>query len=316
MIEVRSSGKVRQKSAVHGLGWQIIRHWQLLFMTFPALIYLFLFQYKPMYGIIIAFKDYSFKKGIWGSPWCGFENFNQLFNSYWFPIILKNTLSISLLTLVISFPMPIILALMVNEMSNQRLKKIFQTVSYAPHFISTIVVCGMVILFLSPTSGIINRLIELFGLEPISFMQQPGMFKWVYVISGIWQGTGWGAIIYFAALSGVDQSLLEAADMDGASRMQKIIHINLPVLIPTILVLFILQCGSILGLGYEKVYALQNPTNLSGSEVISTYVYKVGLVDKNFGFSTAAGLFNSVINCTVLVAANAISKRVAHTSLW
>ena len=147
-------------------------------------------------------------------------------------------------------------------------------------------------------------------------MQQPGMFKWIYVISGIWQGTGWGAIIYFAALSGVDQSLLEAADMDGASRMQKIIHINLPVLVPTILVLFILQCGSILGLGYEKVYALQNPTNLSGSEVISTYVYKIGLVDKNFGFSTAAGLFNSVINCTVLAAANAISKRVAHTSLW
>ncbi len=308
--------KAQALSGSRGLLKQIVRHWQLLLMTLPALLYLILFQYKPMYGIIIAFKDYSFKKGILGSPWCGFDNFTQLFSSYWFPIILKNTLSISLLSLVVGFPMPIILALMVNEMQNQRLKKFFQTVSYAPHFISTVVVCGMVILFLSPTSGIINKGLNLFGIESISFMQQPGMFKWVYVISGLWQGTGWGAIIYFAALSGVDQSLLEAAEMDGASRMQKIIHINLPVLVPTILVLFILQCGSLLSVGYEKIYALQNPTNLSGSEVISTYVYKSGLVDKNFGFSTAAGLFNSVINCTILIAANALSKKAAHTSLW
>lgn len=299
-----------------GLLWQIRRHWQLLVMTVPALTYLFLFAYKPMYGIIIAFKNYSLKKGIMGSPWNGLKNFERLFNSYWFPIILENTLSISLLSLVLSFPMPILLALMVNEIRKEPIKRTFQTVSYAPHFISTIVMCGMVILFTNPSSGLINKLIVFLGGEPIAFMQKAPMFKWVYVLSGIWQGTGWSAIIYFAALSGVDQSLLEAADIDGASRLQKIIYINFPVLVPTMLTLFILQCGQLLNVGYEKVYALQNPTNLTGSEVISTYVYKVGLVDKDFAFSTATGLFNSVVNCVVLILANTITRRLAHTSLW
>lgn len=299
------------------LAWRKRRpRYQLYLMVLPALAYLLIFAYKPMYGIIIAFKDYSFAKGILGSEWVGFEHFTRLFNSYWFPVILKNTLTISLLSLLVSFPVPILLALMVNEIGNKRVKSVFQTISYAPHFISTIVVCGMVILFLNPSSGIINKLITLFGHEAVYFMQKPQMFKWIYVISGIWQGAGWSAIIYYAALSGVDSSLLEAAEIDGASRVQIIWYINLPVLIPTILILFILQCGSLMSVGYEKVYALQNNANISGSEVISTYVYKVGLERSEFSFSTATGVFNSVVNSTILLAANALSRRATKVSLW
>lgn len=290
--------------------------WQLYAMVLPAILFLLIFAYKPMYGVIIAFKNYTFSRGILGSEWVGFANFNRLFSSYWFPIILKNTLTISLLSLLIGFPMPILLALMANEIGNKRVKSVFQTVSYAPHFISTIVVCGMVILFLNPSSGIINKFIGLFGAEPIYFIQKPDMFKWIYVLSGVWQGTGWGAIIYIAALSSVDKELLEAADIDGASRFQKIIHINLPVLVPTIVILFILQCGSLMNVGHEKVFALQNSANINGSEVISTYVYKVGLVKNEFSFSTATGLFNSVINSAILILANTLSKKVTSTSLW
>lgn len=290
--------------------------WQLYLMTLPALVYLLLFAYKPMYGVIIAFKDYSFRRGILGSSWVGFANFGRLFNSYWFPIILQNTLSISILSLAVGFPMPIFLALMANEIGNKRVKSAFQTISYAPHFISTIVVCGMIILFLNPTSGVVNKALNFLGKESVFFIQKPHMFKWIYVVSGIWQGTGWGAIIYFAALSGVDSELLEAADIDGASRLQKIWHINLPVLIPTIVILFILQCGSLMSVGYEKVFALQNNANINGSEVISTYVYKVGLIKSEFSFSTATGLFNSAVNSVILILANTLSKKLASVSLW
>ncbi len=293
-----------------------VNHWPLYVMLLPALLYIILFAYKPMYGILIAFKNYSLKKGILGSPWVGLKNFDRLFSSFWLPIILKNTVMISVLSLLLGFPAPVILALMVNEIRSEKVKRLFQTVSYAPHFISTVVICGMIILFLSPSSGIINKGIIAFGGEPVFFMQKPEMFKWIYVLSGIWQSTGWGAIIYFAALSGVDRNLLEAAEIDGASRLQRNIHINLPVLVPTIVVLFILRCGAILSVGYEKVYLLQNSTNINGSEVISTYVYKVGLQQSDFSFSTAAGLFNSIVNSALLVTCNAISRRTAHVGLW
>ncbi|MDD6884681.1 MAG: ABC transporter permease subunit [Eubacteriales bacterium] len=299
-----------------GIGRKALERWQLYLMILPALTYLIIFAYKPMYGVLIAFKQYYMKKGVWGSPWVGFDNFERLFNSYWFPIILKNTLTLSLLSLVIGFPVPVLLALMVNEVENTFLKKTFQTVSYAPHFISTVVVCGMVTLFLSPTSGIINQFIAALGGEKVAFLQQPKMFKWIYVISGLWQSSGWSAVIYFAALSGVDKQLLEAAEIDGANRLQRVVHINLPVLVPTIVVLFILQCGSLLNVGYEKTYLLQNDTNLTGAEIISTYVYKMGLEKSDFSFSTATGLFNSVVNCAILITMNALSKKVAKTSLW
>ena len=292
------------------------KNWQLYIMCLPAVIYFLIFAYKPMYGIIIAFKNYSMRKGIMGSPWIGFGNFEGLFSSYWFPIILKNTLTLSGLTLILGFPIPILLALILNEVQNSRFRKGFQTISYAPHFISTVVLCGMLTLFLSPSSGVINRFITMLGGEHINFLQEPSMFKWVYVLSGVWQEMGWGSIIYFATLSGVDKALIEAADIDGASRLQKIWYINLPVLVPTILILLILNCGSLLSVGYEKVFLLQNPTNLSASEVISTFVYKSGLEKSDFSFGAAADLFNSVVNTIVLVLANTISKQTTKTSLF
>ena len=291
-------------------------HWQLWLMMIPAIVYMILFVYKPMGGVLIAFQDYSLKRGIWGSEWVGFENFNRLFKSYWFPIILKNTLTLSLLSLLLSFPAPIILALAANEIRSERRKRTFQTVSYAPHFISTVVVCGMITVFLSPESGVINFLLQAVGIDPVAFLAKPNAFKWVYVLSGIWQTVGWSAIIYIAALSGVDKNLLEAAEIDGANRIQRIRYVNLPVLVPTIVIMFILRCGSILSVGYEKVYLLQNTANLSASEVISTYVYKVGLEKADFGFSTAVNLFNNVINCIVLILSNKISKKVSGSSLF
>jgi len=291
-------------------------HWQLWLMMVPAIVYMLLFVYKPMGGVLIAFQDYSLKKGIWGSEWVGFDNFTRLFKSYWFPIILKNTLTISLLSLILSFPAPIILALAANEIRSEKRKRLFQTVSYAPHFISTVVVCGMITVFLSPESGVINFLLKAIGGEAYAFLAKPNAFKWVYVISGIWQTIGWSAIIYIAALSGVDKNLLEAAEIDGANRIQRIRYVNLPVLVPTIVIMFILRCGSILSVGYEKVYLLQNTANLSASEVISTYVYKMGLEKADFGFSTAVNLFNNVINCIVLILSNKISKKVSGSSLF
>lgn len=309
MVKGKRKGKA-------GVLRRIGRCWQLYVLMLPALVYIVLFAYKPMYGILIAFKDFSMKKGILASPWVGFKNFERLFSSYWFPIILKNTLTISLLSLVIGFPIPIILALLLNEVRSNKFRSMVQTFSYAPHFISMVVMCGMVAMFLSPTTGVVNKLLNVLGMESVFFMQEAGLFKWVYVLSGIWQGAGWSSVIYYAALSGVDKSLLEAADMDGATRLQKIWHVNLPVILPTILVMLILQCGSLLSVGYEKAYLLQTSSNLTGSEIISTYVYKVGLVQSDFSFSTAAGLFNTVVNCIILISANQLSKKVAKTGLF
>ena len=299
--------------------WKIckimIARWQVYLMILPAVLILYLFSYRPMYGIVIAFKNYAFNLGINGSPWVGLANFVELFNSYWFPIILKNTLTISLISLVIGFPIPIIFALMLNEVGNKKIKQTVQTISYAPHFISTVVVCGIVILFVNPDIGIVNRAIVALGGESKPYIAMPQMVKWLYVISGIWQGTGWSSIIYFAALSGVDLNLLEASEIDGANRIQRIWYINLPVLVPTIMIMLILQCGSLLNVGYEKVYALQNAQNIMGSEVISTYVYKSGLVNSDFSFSTATGLFNSIVNSLILITANSISKKITESSL-
>lgn len=290
--------------------------WQLYVMVLPALIYILIFAYRPMYGIVIAFKDFKLRAGVMGSAWVGVKHFQRLFGSYWFPIIIRNTLTLSTLSLAVGFPIPIMLAILMNEVSGEGVRRVFQTISYAPHFITTVVLCGMVALFLSQSNGIVNKLIVGLGGQRVSFMQDAVYFKWIYVISGIWQGMGWNSIIYFASLSGLDKSNLEAAEIDGASRLQKIWHINLPHLLPTITILLILQCGSLLSVGYEKVYLLQTSPNLSGSEVISTYVYKVGLEQADFSFSTAVGLFNSVCNATILLLANFISKAASQTSLF
>lgn len=303
--------RIRKRALVKAL-----HNWQLYLMILPALLYLILFAYKPMYGIQIAFRNFSFKGGITGSPWVGFAQFERLFKSYWFPIILKNTLTISFLNIIVNFPLPIIFALMANELKNEKVKRTIQTVSYAPHFISMVVLCGMFILFLSPTSGIVNKFIEMFGGEAIAFMSKPDLFKWIYVLIGVWAGTGWSAIIYFAALSGVDKALLEAAEIDGASRLQRIWYINLPCIIPTIVIQLILACGRVMSLGQEKTLLLQNNMNLNASEIISTYVYKSGLQQFQYSFSTAAGLFNSVCNCIILITVNQITKKLTDESLW
>jgi len=305
-----------KKKSTKKLIQRICSRWQLYLMALPAIVAILVFSYKPMYGIIIAFKDFDLSLGYWRSSWCGLENFRRLFSSYWFPIVIKNTLTLSLLNLAIGFPIPIILALLVNEIKNEKVKRTFQTVSYAPHFISTVVLCGMVTLFTSKSHGIINILIEKLGGEAISFMSKKEMFKWVYTLSGVWQSSGWGAIIYFAALAGVDQSLLDAASVDGASRFQKIRYINFPVLVPTIMIMLILQCGKMLNVGYEKALLLQNDLNIMSSEIISTYVYKIGLVNFDYSFSTAAGLFNSVVNSIILILANKLSRKMTNSGLW
>ncbi|MGI6652882.1 MAG: ABC transporter permease [Christensenellales bacterium] len=300
--------------------WKHIRKWlacwQLYVMVLPALLYLILFAYRPMYGIQIAFKDYKMRAGVAGSAWVGFSNFRRLFSSYWFPVIIQNTLTLSVLSILIGFPMPIILALLVNEVGETKAQKTFQTISYAPHFITTVVLCGMITLFLSPSNGIINKAIEALGGTRVNFMQSAVAFKWIYVLSGVWQGMGWSSIIYVASLSGIDKSQIEAAEIDGASRFQKILHVSLPHIFPTIAILFILQCGTLLSVGYEKVYLLQTSPNLAGSEIVSTYVYKMGLEKSDFSFSTAVGLFNSVCNSLILIFANTLSKRVTEYSLF
>ncbi|MGG3308938.1 ABC transporter permease subunit [Paenibacillus sp. FSL W8-0187] len=295
---------------------RMIRNWELYLFIAPAFLYFVIFHYGPMYGIQIAFKNFIPTLGITGSPWVGFDHFERFFNSYYFWDLLWNTLSISLYELAIGFPLPIILALAFNEVKDSFFKRTVQTVTYAPHFISVVVMSGMIITFLSPSSGMIVNFVEMLGFQAPQFLTDPAWFKTVYVLSGVWQSAGWGTIIYLAALSGVDPQLHEAAVVDGASRFKRILHINIPAIVPTITILLILNMGSILGVGFEKILLLQNPLNMSSSDVISTFVYRSGLVDAQYSFSTAVGLFNSVINAILLIAVNQIARRTSENSLW
>ncbi|WP_235960701.1 ABC transporter permease [Paenibacillus silvestris] len=311
-----SSNRNTKVSISGSLRSRIKKNWELYLFIAPAFLYFLIFQYGPMYGIQIAFKNFTPSKGIFGSDWVGFAHFERFFHSYYFWDLLWNTFSLSLYELAIGFPLPIILALAFNEVRNGFFKKSVQTITYAPHFISVVVMAGMVITFLSPSSGIIVKLMELFGIHAPAFLTDPSWFKTVYVFSGVWQNTGWGTIIYLAALSGVDPQLHEAAIVDGASRFKRVIHINLPTIIPTITILLILNVGNILGVGYEKVLLLQNPLNINSSDVISTFVYRTGLVSAQYSFSTAVGLFNSLVNAILLISVNKIAKRTSQTSLW
>lgn len=295
---------------------RILKNWQIYLLLLLPLVYVITFHYIPMGGAIIAFKDYNVRQGIWGSEWAGLKYFKQFILSPNFVTLLKNTLGISLYSLIAGFPVPIILALFLNEVSHQRLKKTIQTITYAPHFISTVVMVSIITQILDPHMGIVNSLIKALGGTPINFMGEASMFQSIYVWSGVWQGMGYNAIIYIAALAGISPDLYEAAKIDGASRIKKMIHIDIPGIAPTIIILLIMNCGQIMNVGYEKVYLMQNNLNLSASEVISTYVYKVGLVQGQISFSTAVGLFNSVINFLLLVIVNKISQKVSETSLW
>lgn len=288
----------------------------LYLLLLPSAVLLFCFSYLPLGGVIIAFKDYSPALGIIGSPWVGMDNFLQFFRSYQFPITMKNTLVLSLYGIIVGFPLPIALALMCNQMKTRMFKKVFQVVTYLPHFISTMVMCGLILIFLSPSSGLLANIFEIFGAEIPNLMANAGAFKHVYVWSDIWQHLGWDSIIYLAALSSIDPTYYEAATIDGASTLQKIRHIDLPLIMPTAMVLLVLRAGSILGIGFEKVYLLQNTQNILSSEIISTYVYKIGLQSCQYSLSTAIGLFNTVVNVIVLLLINFIAKKTTHTSLF
>ena len=278
------------------------------------------FAYIPMGGIVLAFKDYDFTKGIFGSPWVGFENFERFFSAYNFWPLLWNTISLSLYGLIAGFPFPIILALILNAFPCLKFKKVVQTVSYMPHFISTVVMVGMLMQLFNPRTGAFGVIYQIItgGQMMTDWFGEPGAFQHLYVWSGIWQGIGWGSIIYIAALSGVDESLHEAAIIDGASRFQRVIYIDIPCILPTMVIMLILNAGSIMNVGFEKTYLMQNSLNISRSEVISTYVYKVGMVigTGDYPYSTAIGLFNSVINFIMLILVNSISKRLTESSLW
>ena len=295
---------------------KLLRSWQLYVCLSPAFIYILLFCYVPMYGLIIAFKDYMPVKGIMGSPWVGLKHFTRFVNSAQFPVLMRNTVLLSLYSLIFGFPIPIILALMLHEVKNLKFKKIVQNATYIPYFISTVVMVAMIINFTSPTIGIVNRFIAFFGGEPVDFMGKSSAFRSLYVITGIWQCMGWNSIIYFAALAGVDPQLYEAAQIDGANRLQKIWHINLPGIAPTIIMLFILNCGNLLNVGFEKAYLMQNALNIDVSEIIAVYVYKIGILGAKFSYTSAIGLFNTVINFALLLIVNTISRRVSETSLF
>ena len=282
----------------------------------PGLCYYFFLEYLPIAGIQIAFKNYNAMKGIWGSPWVGFKHFQRFFNSAYFSISILNTLRISIWSLAAGFICPIVFALMVNELRCRRVRSFVLSVSYAPHFISTVIIVGILRIFTTPSTGIINHIIAALGGERIAFMQQDTWFTPLYVLSGLWQELGWNSLIYVAALSGVDPALHESALMDGANRVQRMWHINLPVLRPTIVILLILNCGQLMNVGYEKVLLMQTDANLAVSEVVSTYVYKAGLINAEFSFSAAINLFNSGINCILLIIVNTIANKLDNTSLW
>lgn len=295
---------------------KIVRNWQLYIFMAPALLTVIIFNYVPMYGIQIAFKNYIPALGMSASKWVGFDHFTRFFESYYFWDLMWNTFSISLYGLLIGFPLPILLALAFNELKTGPFKKTVQTVTYAPHFISMVVMAGMIITFLTPSSGMIVNLLEAIGVTPPSFLTDPRWFKTIYVLSDVWQATGWGTIIYLAALTAVDPGLHEAAILDGASRLQRIRHINFPVIIPTITILLILNMGGLLGVGYEKILLLQNPLNMEASDVIATSVYRTGLLEAQYSYSTAVGLFNSIVNAILLIVVNQVVRRTSENSLW
>ncbi|PZE21287.1 ABC transporter permease [Paenibacillus xerothermodurans] len=293
----------------------LLRNKYIYLMALPVLAYYAIFHYGPMYGLLIAFKDFSPALGIWGSPWVGFDHFKEFFQSHYFWRLIRNTVLINIYELLFAFPASILLALLLNEIRSSVFKRAVQTVSYLPHFISIVVVVGMMVDFLA-RDGLVNQVLGLLGMESIAFLREPDWFRFLYVSSGIWQGIGWGSIIYLAAISNIDPTLYEAAKMDGAGRWKQALNITIPGIMPTIVILLILTMGSMLNVGSEKVLLMYNPLTYETADVISTYVYRKGILEANYGYTTAVGLFNSVISFILIVVANGISKRVSENKLW
>ena len=306
---VRVSRRFRARQSVH-------RHWQLYLLMVAPLLYFFVFKYVPMVNAVIAFKDFSVVLGPWGSPWVGWDNFARMFGNPVFGSLVTNTLQLSGYYLLAGFPVPLILALCLNEIRSRFFRRTVQMVTYAPYFISTVVVVSMMMLFFAPRIGIASRVLEPLGLGGLDVMGSEAAFRHLYVWSDIWQTAGYSAVIYMAALAGIDPALYDAAKVDGASRLQRIRHVDIPAILPTCAVVLILGVGNLMAVGFEKAFLLQNPLNFGSSEIISTYVYKIGLLNADFGLATAVGLFNAVVNLALLVVVNAIVKRIGGSSLW
>lgn len=296
--------------------WKNIhKNWILYLFLLPCLTYIIIFNYIPLYGIQIAFKDFRASLGITGSPWVGWKHFENFFNSYQFGTLLRNTLSLSVYQLIATLPLPVFLALLLNYTTMPGLKRFAQTSTYAPHLISVVVMAGMLIVF-SGQNGLFNQLLKLFGIEPIAFLGRADMYQSMYVWSTVWQRTGYNAVIYIAALSGVSDELHEAAIVDGANKLKRIWHIDIPAILPTMVILIIMNVGNLMGIGFEKSFLLQNNLNLERSEIIATYVYKIGIQGAQYSYATAIGLFNNIINFALLVTVNKIAKKLSGSSLW
>ena len=297
--------------------WKMVKqHWPLYLFLLPTVVYFLLFRFYPLYGLQLAFKNYRILDGIGGSPWVGLDNFRRFFSTADFGKLMWNTLGVSVFTLVFTFPLPIILALLLNQLPSMKYKKLVQTTVYAPHFISTVVMVGMIFLFTSPSSGVINKIIEAAGGKAVHFTAEPSWFVPLYVISEVWQSTGWGSILYLAALAGVSPELHEAALVDGANKFQRVWHIDIPGILPTIVIMMILNAGKIMNVGFEKAYLMQTSLNIKASEIIATYVYKRGVLKSQISLSTAVGLFDSVVNMILVVSVNWISRKVTDSSLF
>ncbi len=292
----------------------IVKPYQLWLMLLPAIVVIFIFNYVPMYGIQLAFRDFVANKGLTGGPFVGMKYFNKFINSFQFWNLIRNTITLSGFSILVGFPMPIILALMLNQIRNERYKKILQTTIYFPHFISTVVMVGLIVVFLSPNTGVVGNLVNKLGYG--KNLLGADTFVPVYVLSDVWQHAGWGSIIYLAALSSVDTQLYDACIIDGAKKWQVIWHIDIPCLIPTIIILFVLSMGNILGVGFEKAFLMQNNLNLKASEIIQTYVYKIGITSNQYSYSAAIGVFNTAVNFIFLTGMNYLAKKVSHVSLW
>jgi putative aldouronate transport system permease protein len=300
----------------HLKGRTVRKNIALYILLFPTLSYFLVFRYIPIYGLQIAFKDYNPFVGFTASPWVGIKHFKSFFESIYFWRLIRNTFLLSFYSILFGFPVPILFAILLNELKSEKFRSTVQTISYMPHFLSTVIVAGLIVNFLSPSIGVINKIIEALGGNAIDFLRRPEWFRTIYISSGIWQGMGWNSIIYYASLRAISPSLYEAADIDGANRRQKMIYISLPGILPTIVTLLLLNLGNLLSVGFEKVFLLYNATTYETADVLSTYVYRSGLISQQYSFATAVGLFNSVVTLVLLIFFNSTAKKTSGESLW
>lgn len=315
-METAINTKISKKTKLKRNLSIIRKDWQLYSLLVLPLIYYLVFKYGPMIGNVIAFRRFRPGGPVLGTEWVGLKYFNMFIHDSTFWQVFKNTLTLSGLSLIIGFPIPIIFALLLNELKGNKFKRFVQTASYLPHFLSTAIVAGMIMEILSPSSGVINMIIKSLGGKTINFLSEPGWFRTIYVSSGIWQGMGWGAILYLAALSNINMELYESAKIDGANRWKQTLHITIPGILPTVVTLLILNIGGLLGVGFEKIMLLYNPLTYSTADVISTYLYRLGLQSSNFSYATAIGLFEAIIGLILVYSANLVSRKLTENSLW